>query len=303
MKKLLLNVPWADLRTEPETRCTTHQGEDPHQETQALLGEQLVAHEESDGWVRVEAIEQPIYRESKWIGYGGWIAESDTIEVGNFPETNHMVTQPWVPVHSAPRQKSELLMYAPLGARLRAKKAGEWASIVLPDGREGWCRSEALAALESLTLPETQLRKRLVELSLPYLGHPYLWGGRTIYTQQFEGRITGNDCSGLTHLAHRLCGIDIPRNAAEQLLKSRPLDAHPQPGDLVFLAKSATPTKIFHVMFCVDDNTLLEATQLCWAIRTISAEERLGKRLSAFHSGEHNGTHFIYFGSYVSTHR
>ncbi|HKR72231.1 MAG TPA: NlpC/P60 family protein [Streptosporangiaceae bacterium] len=58
------------------------------------------------------------------------------------------------------------------------------------------------------------------------IGKPYLWGG------------TGPDafdCSGLTMMAYRTAGVDIPRTAAEQWTWGPRVDpSQVQPGDLIF---------------------------------------------------------------------
>ncbi|MBK7481220.1 MAG: C40 family peptidase [Flavobacteriales bacterium] len=71
-------------------------------------------------------------------------------------------------------------------------------------------------------------RADLMELYLhPFLGAPYLWGGRTP---------SGVDCSGLTQMIFILMGIYLPRDASEQAAEGDPVELLDlcEPGDLVF---------------------------------------------------------------------
>ena len=47
----------------------------------------------------------------------------------------------------------------------------------------------------------------ILKVAMMFLGAPYLWGGRTFM---------GMDCSGLTQIVMRICGIDLPRDAYQQ---------------------------------------------------------------------------------------
>jgi cell wall-associated NlpC family hydrolase len=84
------------------------------------------------------------------------------------------------------------------------------------------------------------------------LGKPYLWGG------------TGPDafdCSGLTLMAYRAAGVDIPRTSQQQWkgLPHVPA-AKVVPGDLVFFAGSdGTPKAPGHVGIVIGKNTMIEA--------------------------------------------
>ncbi len=71
-------------------------------------------------------------------------------------------------------------------------------------------------------------RADLMEFYLhPFLGAPYLWGGRTP---------VGVDCSGLTQMIFILMGIYLPRDASEQAEEGDVVELLDlcEPGDLVF---------------------------------------------------------------------
>lgn len=89
---------------------------------------------------------------------------------------------------------------------------------------------------------------RIARHALATLGTPYVYGGQSLQ---------GFDCSGLVQFAHSKAGIAVPRTAAEQQRRARPVSpGELQPGDLVFFRIGQ---KIAHVGIYVDDGRFVHA--------------------------------------------
>ena len=93
--------------------------------------------------------------------------------------------------------------------------------------------------------------KTIIEHAYMYLNAPYLWGGRSPF---------GIDCSGLTQMAFKLCGIYIKRDAwmqAEQGSTVHLLD-EALPGDLAFFDNEEG--NITHVGILTAKNKIIHAS-------------------------------------------
>jgi hypothetical protein len=121
-----------------------------------------------------------------------------------------------------------------------------WARVVAtaqpaarldPRGYPGW-------------LPVGQLRfDDVLEVARAWVGTPYVWGGLTEH---------GIDCSGLVHLAFRLAGQTLPRDASDQALVTALVEpGQERPGDLYFF--SDKPGRITHVGFVTGPDRMLHA--------------------------------------------
>ena len=128
------------------------------------------------------------------------------------------------------------------------ERRGGWARILAAYDYPGWMRESELGPKPTAPWPGPGGFRRPLEAARSYAGSAYLWGGMSK---------AGIDCSGLVHMAHRLCGRLVPRDAHEQEDAGAPLDeAEALPGDLVTYGAETAD----HVAFWLGAGRILHAT-------------------------------------------
>jgi cell wall-associated NlpC family hydrolase len=126
---------------------------------------------------------------------------------------------------------------------------GDPAEVLLASGAAVQCPMTALRPVGS-AVPATEL----LRIAARFAGVPYLWGGT---------EAAGIDCSGLVHLAARIGGRVVPRDAHHQWAATR-FDADwddLEAGDLVFFGDSATLEGIDHVGVYAGSGRMLHAPE------------------------------------------
>lgn len=91
----------------------------------------------------------------------------------------------------------------------------------------------------------------VLDTAYKYLNSPYLWGGKNAL---------GIDCSGLTQVVLRIHGVQLLRNACQQVNQGElvPFLQDARPGDLAFFDHD--DDHISHVGFVVGDGKVLHAS-------------------------------------------
>ena len=152
-------------------------------------------------------------------------------------------------MRAAPDESSEQVTQALAREPLTVEeRRGGWALIRTAYDYRGWIREDELAS-GTATGFGARLYDDPVEAGRSYIGAPYEWGGMTD---------RGIDCSGLIHMAYRLTGRLVPRDANQQEAAAIEIDeADARPGDLVCFGD---PGAAHHIAFWLGDGRILHAT-------------------------------------------
>lgn len=101
-----------------------------------------------------------------------------------------------------------------------------------------------------------ELLNKICSVAQTLLNAPYLWGGKNVM---------GIDCSGFTQVVYRVFGVNLLRNASEQITQGKDVLslAEALPGDLVFFDhfdRDPKATNISHVGMLLDNKKIIHCS-------------------------------------------
>lgn len=191
------------------------------------FGSQLVT--QGIMWESAEILD----RDGDWLklqlpdGYIAWSQNFSTCdldedlekELEKYPRL--LIHTPFCPIYDNKELTGNRIAVAALGARFPyTDRMDDLYLVLLPDGRKGFLRQEAL--------PVTAPRDIILHIADQLLGTSYFWGGKSE---------NGMDCSGLTQMCFSIANIPLLRDASQQLTMVNdakvPLEKA-KPGDLIF---------------------------------------------------------------------
>jgi gamma-D-glutamyl-L-lysine dipeptidyl-peptidase len=271
--------PVANLRREPLAGAVSYCHDDL-EETQLLFNEKVLVVDEKGEWLFVEAVEQMTFRKTgQWQGYPGWVEKRCLEPAPRNPALKTgIVTSAMAPVYGDPDTARGILFSLSFATRVDICPAtaphGRFCPIDAGSGRRGWLDPACVRTAKHAG-DEDGLREEILASARLFLGTPYLWGGRSMHMPGLASVATGVDCSGLVNLLFRASGIDVPRDANEQWMKTDRITPDAlKPGDLIFITPRSGEAA--HVMLFAGGESFIEAAESGSAVRTGTFMERFG---------------------------
>lgn len=209
------------------------------QVTQLVLGETARILERDGVWRRIQA---------EADGYEGWVNTGYVLELDPGASARWSAKAEGWSDGAVLRANGSIVR---LPVRSRVTLSGR--TIGLPDGRRGSLIAGSVRRLADVV--------RSARLEPPhhwarkvFAGTPYQWGGVTPW---------GVDCSGLVQTSFRARGIDLPRDASQQIACGTPIPLdRREPGDLLFFVEQPDGA-VAHVALAGEQDSLVHATLSC----------------------------------------
>ena len=250
MQRALINQTIVTIYGEPKLDQVTEEKQTSSIQDEGLYGMPVEIIETiNKEWVKIRTH----YRYEGYVPLHDLkvLSEEEAQRWQAFEGKRRIVIEGFVDVLACPKVQGIRLQTLTRGALVtltdEAANDEGWIKIALNDGSEGYVKECFLAPYynQPFTKDEADLRARIVEVALSYLGTQYRWGGKSPL---------GIDCSGLTAMAYLINGIIIFRDA--KIKEGFPVHSiafeDKKPGDLFYYPG--------HVAMYIGDDRYIHAT-------------------------------------------
>ena len=218
--------------------------EGSEQLTQLLFGEVCEVLDRLPRWTKIR---------STLDGQEGWVDFKMLSPIDNQYPISDIRTVVAVPMAIATAMETGEEMMLTLGTRLPNYAHGTFEVL----GKQYLINpTEVRGERLEVKGDEAMRREDVCAIAQTLLNAPYLWGGKNAM---------GIDCSGFTQVVYAAMGVNLLRNAREQITQGElvPNLAQAQPGDLAFFDhadRDPNATNISHVGLLLDNKTIIHCS-------------------------------------------
>ncbi len=246
-KQAIVNVSVCNIRSAPK-----HSAE---LATQALLGTPLKVYEKEGTWLRVQTPDAYI----SWVDQGAVCLATPT-EVESWQKARKLIyLTPYGFGYAQANAEGQTTSDIVAGDLLAYKgEKGAFYEVAYPDGRNAYIRKTDARFYDEWLSSVKISESSLVSTSKKLMGLPYLWGGTSF---------KGVDCSGFTKTVYFLNGVQLPRDASQQVHSGELVDTTKdwsklRPGDLLFFGtvNEDGSEKVVHVAMWLGNNQFIHSS-------------------------------------------
>ena len=239
-------------------RCTVtpvrmEPSEGSEQLTQLLFGEVCQVLERLPRWTKIR---------STVDGQTGWVDFKMVTSIGDEAKGDEAkgIGVVALPIATATDMETGEELMLTLGTRLPNYAHGTFEVLGKKYLINPACVSHLEDALQAIGHPAGYRLEgkgeEVCTIAQTLLNAPYLWGGKNAM---------GIDCSGFTQVVYRVFGVNLLRNAREQITQGTPVAslAEAQAGDLAFFDhadRDPKATNISHVGLLLDKQTIIHCS-------------------------------------------
>lgn len=202
------------------------------------------SHDKYLGWIDTDALFV-----TNRTGVDSWAAAKKVIVTGYFGI-----------VREEPLAAAQPVCDVVVGNMLRTFKSTDgWTEVGLADGRKGYVETSLVEDYDTWKSTRAPSGSNVEKAAKLFVGVPYLWGGTSS---------KGMDCSGFTKTVYRLNGIELNRDANQQVTMGE--DVAPgdnfenlRKGDLLFFGRKAAsgrPERISHVAIYLENKGFIHSS-------------------------------------------
>jgi cell wall-associated NlpC family hydrolase len=207
--------------------------------SQAIFAECIQYQDFRDDWVKIVTPD----------GYSGWALTKGFTTIQHSYETTIKTSRLKAHLYAIEDTEYGPILSLPYGSPLKVldDSNARWYKVELPNGNQCFIQKG-----DAANEPHLKAKQELVAFSEKFLGLPYTWGGRSSF---------GYDCSGFLQMLYRQIGIQLQRDARQQILDDRFKEValeELEPGDLIFFGKP--DGKIGHVGMSIGDHRFIHAS-------------------------------------------